>query len=87
MAAPPFAKSRTPTLRLRVVLQVARRSGNAAAPRPNRDRKTLNLCVRVSPWRRAAAMVKPHLCLEEGAALVVGSGPGLLPAWSSGVVP
>lgn len=33
-------------------------------------------------------MVRPHLCLEEGAALALGSGPGLpWAAWSSGAVP
>lgn len=41
-----------------------------------------------SSLEEGVAMVRPHLCLEEGAALALGSGPGLpWAAWSSGAVP
>ena len=86
MAGSPLRKSRDAHTETPVVPQVARRSGGEMrCPQTQQRLKDAGSVCPSSSVEEGVAMVRPHLCLEEGTALVLGSGPGLpWAAWEWG---
>ena len=75
MAGSPLRKSRDAHTETPVVPQVARRSGGEMrCPQTQQRLKDAGSVCPSSSLEEGVAMVRPHLCLEEGTALVLGSG-------------